>query len=177
MKRTILKVNSEIKGILKSKNIALHDGLLYLLGIYYGLTPSYIPLELEKRILSCNILSKEYVSGTTTWKVPLFEETITGYEWIGDWMNLFKQVNPERRGVKRDVLTRMKKFFVNNPSIRKQEVEKATRNYLNTIKNPKYCKKSHKFIYELDGTSMLLDYVEQLHTTEKRVNAYKGDII
>ena len=169
--------NSEVKAKLSSKGISIHDGISYLLCLYYGTQPSYVPKELERKIFASGIVNKDYSSDTIVWRISLFEEQQTGYEWIKDWMDLFKSKNPERRGIKRDVLTRMKKFFVNNPAIRKDDVIAATKLYLRNVDNPKYCKKSHKFIYEQDGTSMLLDYVTQLKEQQTRTHKYSNDII
>lgn len=154
-----LTFNSEIRTIFNSQGIPIHDGLAYLMCLYYGIEPSFIPKELERRVLACRIVGKDYTSGEIKWHISLFEEGESGFEWIGEWMDKFKKINPERRGVKADVLRRMKKFFVNNPAIRKDEVYAATDEYLESVSNATYCKKSHKFIYEQDGSSMLLDYV------------------
>lgn len=163
-KRMTLEVNSEIRDILSRNLIPIQDGISYLLCLYYGTVPSFIPQELERRVLATNIVTKDYKSDDLKWNVGLFEEQETGFEWIGEWMDLFKAINPERRGTKADVLRRMKRFFVNNPSIRKEEVFEATNNYLSSVSDPIYCKKSHKFIYEIDGTSMLLDFVQNIET-------------
>lgn len=161
-KQITLDFNSEIRSLFTTHKIPTHDGLCYLLSLHYGLLPSFIPEVLEKKILATGIVTKDYENNVYKWNIPLFEETEIGFEWIGEWMDLFKNVNPERRGVKADVLRRMKKFFVNNPAVRKQEVIDATKAYLLTLSSPMYCKKSHKFIYEMDGSSMLKDYVNQL---------------
>lgn len=171
-KQITLNFNSEIKGLFISHKIPTHDGLCYLLSLHYGLLPSFIPAELERKILATGIVTKDYENNVYKWNIPLFEETEIGFEWIGDWMDLFKNVNPERRGVKADVLKRMKKFFVNNPSIRKQDVFDATNTYLNGVSSPMYCKKSHKFIYEMDGSSMLKDYVDQLQEKKDSPDSY-----
>lgn len=176
-KRIITDFNSEIKEILAKYNIPVHDGISYLLCLYYGTDPSFVPKELERKVLATNIVTKDYASDALTWNVALFDEQETGFEWVGEWMDLFKNVNPERRGVKSDVLRRMKKFFVNNPAIRKDEVFEATRNYLRSISDPIYCKKSHKFIYEIDGSSMLLDYVDKLESDRERKQALDDDVI
>ncbi len=176
-KKIALEVNSEIKNLLKEKSISIHDGVGYLLMLYYGISPSYIPEQLEKKVLAAGIVTKDYSSDTIKWLLPLFEEQETGFEWIGEWMDLFKAINPERRGVKADVLRRMKKFFVNNPSVRKDEVFVATQNYLKTISSPMYVKKSHKFIYEIDGTSMLKDFVDQISTVKETAKRSREDII
>lgn len=175
--KSILKVNSEIKEKLKSKSIPINDGLAYLVCLYYNIEPSYVPDILKKKILASGIVTQDYISDTIEWRVPLFEETETGFEWISEWMDLFKKVNPDRRGIRADVLRRMKKFFANNPSIRKDDVFKATEMYLKGIEDPRYCKKSHKFIYEIDGSSMLLDYVESYEERIEKEEKYKEDII
>jgi len=176
-KKIALEFNSEIKDIFNRSSISIHDGLSYLLCLYYGTDPSFIPKELERKVLSTGIVTKDYSNDELKWNVSLFEETESGFEWITNWMDLFKQVNPERRGVKADVLRRMKKFFVNNPSVRKEDVFEATRMYLKTIDNSIYCKKSHKFIYEQDGSSMLLDYVERIPKNRAVEQTYKDDVI
>lgn len=176
-KQLILEINSEIRKILINKGIPIHDGVAYLLCLYYGVSPTYIPEELKRRVLATNILTKDYSSDTIKWNLSLFEEQEIGFEWIGDWMDLFKAKNPERRGVKADVLRRMKKFFVNNPSIRKDEVFQATENYLKSVSEAIYVKKSHKFIYEQDGTSMLKDYVDGLSRAQEVKRADLEDVI
>ena len=176
-KRMLLTTNPEISKILRDKNIPVNDGIAYLVILYYQIECNFIPPILESRILSSGIVTVDYTTNTVVWKVPLFEEQENGFEWISDWMDLFKKVNPERRGTKADVLRRMKKFFVNNPAVRMDDVVKATENYLSTITEPMYCKKSHKFIYEQDGSSMLLDYVESLSRVEEIRKATLEDVI
>ena len=176
-KRIAFNFNTEVKDILTRHNISLHDGITYLLCVYYGTDPSYIPQELERKVLTTNIVTKDYESNEIKWNYPLFEEQETGFEWVSEWMDLFKAVNPERRGSKADVLRRMKRFFMNNPSVRKDDVFKATQNYLKTISEPMYCKKSHKFIYEIDGSSMLLDYVENIESSKNIQKIYDDEDI
>jgi len=177
MSKIKLNINSQIKDKLASKNISLHDGLCFLLCIYYGVKPSYIPEELARRILAVGIVTKDYSNDTIEWKIPLFEETINGFEWITEWMDLFKVVNKDRRGVKNYVLKRMKTFFINNPSVRVEQVMEATKMYLRSVDNPIYCKKSHKFIYEADGSSMLEEYVALHGERITKVHKYNDDVI
>ena len=86
-KKIALEVNSEIKNLLKEKSISIHDGVGYLLMLYYGISPSYIPEQLEKKVLAAGIVTKDYSSDTIKWLLPLFEEQETGFEWIGEWMD------------------------------------------------------------------------------------------
>jgi hypothetical protein len=172
-----MTMNSEITNILREKRIPIQDATVYLLSLHYGLKPTYIPEELKRKVLASGIATIEYPSETVKWLTPLFEEQEIGFEWISEWMDLFKAVNSGRRGVRADVLRRMKRFFANNPSIRKEEVFRATNKYLGEISNPVYCKKSHKFIYEIDGTSMLLDYVTGLSSIEDERTRFEQDVI
>lgn len=176
-KKITLNFNSEIRDIFNARGIPLHDGLTYLLCLYYGTDPSFIPEALANKVLATNIVTKDYGTDEVKWNKTLFEETEAGFEWIGEWMDLFKAVNPDRRGTKAYVLKRMKKFFVNHPEIRKDDVFEATRMYLKTVSNPTYCKKSHKFIYEDDDSSMLLDYVERIPNNRKIEKSNYDDII
>lgn len=177
MSRISFNVNSEIKTILDRKSIPRHDGITYLLCLHYGLDPSFIPEEFKRRVLASGIATIEFPSGTVKWNTPLFNEQEIGFEWVSEWMDLFKAVNSGRRGVKSEVLKRMKRFFVNNPAIRKDDVFRATKKYLGEVTSPQYCKKSHKFIYEIDGTSMLLDYCSGLRTSSEEQTRYEEDII
>lgn len=177
MSKSGLIVNSTINEKLTAKRIPIHDGLVYLLCLHYSLDPSYISEELKRKVLASGIATIEYPSGTVKWNIPLFEEQEIGFEWISEWMDLFKAVNSGRRGVKAEVLKRMKRFFANNPSVRKDDVFRATNKYLGEVSNPVYCKKSHKFIYEIDGTSMLLDYVTSLETQERENTRFEEDVI
>jgi hypothetical protein len=177
MSKLKLEVNSEIMKKLRENKINIQDGISFLLCLYYSIKPSYIPTNLEKKVLCSGIVSKEYGSGTIDWVVPLFNESIVNFEWIKGWMDLFKNVNPERRGVKADVLKRMKDFFMNNPTVTVKDVQEATKLYLSTVSEPKFCKKSHKFIKEQDGHSMLLDFVTQYKERQEFESHYKNDVL
>ena len=73
-KQLILEINPEIRTIFNSKGIPIHDGVAYLLCLHYGLSPSYIPEELSRKILATNIVTKDYSSDTIKWNINLFEE-------------------------------------------------------------------------------------------------------
>lgn len=157
-------LNPEIKPILASFNIPVADGYAYLLSIYYDVKPSYTPIELVEKMKRTRILSLDEQSKTLNWNMPLFEEQVTGFEWVKDWIQEFADINKDRKGTYKAVAARMKTFFVNNPSIRQDEVIGATRMYFRTVVNPNYLKTSHKFIYEGVGAekvSHLLEWVEK----------------
>ena len=88
-KKLALEVNSRIKTLLQSNQINIQDGLTFLISVYYNLTPSFIPKDLENKVLALNIINKDYETNQIVWKVNLFEEQITGFEWITEFMDLF----------------------------------------------------------------------------------------
>ena len=46
----IPNLNSQIRDILVENNINLEDGISYLICINYGLKPSFVPVDLERKI-------------------------------------------------------------------------------------------------------------------------------
>lgn len=165
-----MTINSQIKEVLTSINIKIPDGITYLLTIYYDIKPTYIPNIVVSKIEQSGIYEIED-DKSIRWIVPLFEEQITGFEWVDEWRNLFKKINPQRAGIKKAVLYRMKKFFATHPDIRVHEVIEATKMYLNTVEESKYLKTSNKFILEGTGksrVSYLKEWVEKYRQQEDR---------
>jgi len=171
MKKLRLEINPEIKTLLIKNKIPVEEGISYLILNYYHLNPSFIPNDLINKINILNIFTKDYVSNTLTWNINLFEEDLGKFDWIVKWMDEFKKINSARRGVKTDVLKRMKDLFMNNPDLTVDEVFMATKKYFNTLDSPKYLKKSHKFIMEDGKNSLLMDYVYKIR--EERVSELK----
>lgn len=167
-KKSLLNFNSEIIELLKNNKINLTDGTSYLILLYYHLDPSYIPDKLSTLINSLGIFTKNYNTGEIIWNISLFEESEDNFEWVTDFMDKFKAVNPSRRGVKKDCLLRMKKLFRNNPDITPELVMRATDEYISTVNSPQYIKFSHKFIEEDGKVSMLLDFIERLKEKEEK---------
>jgi len=117
------------------------------------------------------IFNRDTKTNEVKWLVPLFGDDDKGLEWVTEWMNLFKEVNPERRGSKKDVIDRFDRFFKQYPLFTKNEIFNATKYYLNGLRDPQYCKKSHKFIYDIEG-SMLLDHLEVLQKSQEANNLF-----
>lgn len=165
----IVTINSEILSEIRRYKINSEEAQLYLLGVYFNLNTEYISEKTRKQVNALGIIEREYkdnssVPHTLRWKVPLFnEEKNETFGWIGNYMDLFGRINPERKGTKNACMARMKKFFAENPEVRKQEVRKAVEAYLKTVSDPQYLKSAHKFIYEGTGfnkVSLLEQYVE-----------------
>jgi hypothetical protein len=167
----IVTINSDILEALREYKVNGDEAKLYLLGIYFGLNTEYISEKTRKQVNALGIVEREYKDNssspnTVRWKVPLFnEEKEEAFNWISNYMKLFGDINPERKGTKSACMSRMKKFFAEHPEVRKQDVKNAVEAYLKTVSDPQYLKSSHKFIYDGAGfnkVSMLEQYIEQL---------------
>lgn len=163
MSRTLIDINPEIKEKLQEEKIRPYDdALCYLMCLYYNIKPTYIPENLINKILATGIINRDYITGEITWKINFLSEDISNFEWINEYRNLFKSINPERVGVKNQCISRMKRFFINNPSIRKDDIIEATKNYIRQVDNPKYLKSADYFIYYDGENSLLKEYIERL---------------
>lgn len=159
--------------------------LLYLLSIYYGLDPSGIPDDVIKKVNLTKICERDFSKNVkaneqfpTKWNISLFVESEQpvdkNWDWIEKYREMFKEVGAlggriDAKGDAKGTLTKMKKFFAENPHVRVADVMKATEIYLNQFKlgrqAPKFIKRADYFISKtLQGspTSDLSMYVETL---------------
>lgn len=171
-------INSEIKEILRSYHITVNDGIAYLLSVYFDVKPSYTPLDLVERMNRTNILGLDG-SRTLQWNVPLFEDQVTGFEWVyNEWLELFSRANREKKGGKREAVSRMKKFFSTYPDVRKDEIMAATEMYIRSVQNAKYLMISHYFISKGIGaerTENLYEWVMKYRNSISSPTGRAGD--
>jgi len=160
-----MKINPQITSVLQQFNIPVADGVAYLLSIFFNCRPSYTPPLLVQRMNVTNILG---ISNTreVVWHIPLFveEEIHDKWHWVIEWNAEFKRINNKRKAPDKDVITRMKAFFADNPDVRKEEVIEATSLYFKTLSSAEYLISSHYFISKgvgRDRTSSLLGWVEK----------------
>lgn len=176
-----MELNKDIIEILKEYRINKDEGLLYLLGIFHNLdVDSIVPEKTVRAVNLTKIIEKDYENSTVNWNFPLYSGQQTAFDWVEDWMSPFGKINPERRGVKRDCVARMKKFFAANPEYRKDDIYAARDLYLSTVRDPQYLKSSHKFIYEGSGdwrSSMLLQWCEKLKENSSSKTTELKDLI
>ena len=160
-------INTSINKRLREYNISVNDGISYLLSLYYGHVSEYFPEDFIRKLNITKIFELDK-SKTLHWNIPLFEEQITGFEWTSEWMELFENINKDRKGVKNYVVARMKKFFSEYPEYRVDDIMGATKMYIRNLDKPMYLKSSHKFIMEGQGAerySMLLEWCEKYKNT------------
>ena len=143
-----MEINQQIRDLLDSFGINQEDGLSYLLSVYFECRPSYTPTILIQKINATNILgigaSRELI-----WNIPLFVASVEAdgkWDWVKAWNQSFGDINPKRKGSDKDCIIRMKKFFAENPEVRKEDVIGATKLYFNSLSSRDYLTSSHYFI-------------------------------
>lgn len=164
-----MRLNPEIKGILKEFNIDPDEGFLILLGVYYGLDVDKVCSEEQiKAINLTKIVHKVYSSNSKSridWLIPLFVDQPIGWDWVINDYNSQWNWAKDRKDGSTDVITRMQEWFKIYPQYRKDDVIRATQNYHKSVSSPQYVKRSAKFIREGQGAvkeSMLLAWCERL---------------
>jgi hypothetical protein len=160
-----MKINPQILAVLQQFNIPVADGVAYLLSIYFNCRPSYTPTLLVQRMNITNILGIN-ATREVIWHIPLFteEETQDKWKWVLEWNAEFKRINRLRKAPDKDVLTRMKAFFADNPDVRKEEVIEGTSLYFKSLSSAEFIISSHYFISKgvgRDRTSALLGWIEK----------------
>lgn len=155
-----LSINPLIRAILRKNNIFEADGIMLLIAAYFNLKPSCLKDETNyyhqiwNKILTLNIFVVDYTTDTLEWCYSLFGDSLLSFEdqWIKDFMNKFKEVNPERRGDKAAVVKNLKKLTREYPYLTKEKIMEVTDYYLNNLSDSQFCKKSHKFLYDTNGS-------------------------
>lgn len=99
--------------------------------------------------------------------LSLFTQESNVSEWYEEWRNLFpKGINPagyRYRGNRQQVLTNLTKFVRKHPQYSKEQIFKATKNYINRcMRTGSYMMLAHYFINKKDVGSTLLTELENL---------------
>ena len=139
-----MKINRAIIDKLQDNGINTDDGLTYLLSLHHDLKATFVPPILKSKILASGIISPK--DGVINWTIPLFGETLNNYDWVKEFRDSFKDINPERAGNLNSCVARFKKFFVENPHVSIEDVKNAVNMYFRSVRDPQYLMKSHNFI-------------------------------
>lgn len=162
-----MEINQEIRDRIKDIGIPENDGVAYLLSVYFECIPSTTSRVLIKQMQMTKILS--IVDKKLHWQVPLFadetKEPEDKWNWVvTEYRELFKSVNQKRTGPKNSSVSRMKRFFADNPDVRKEDVIGATKMYIRNLSSPEYITSAHYFIFKGTGVnkiSGLEDWVDK----------------
>ena len=175
-----MQINPQIKAVLTEFNIPVEDGIAYLLSIFFNCRPSYTPPLLVQRMNVTNILGID-ANREVIWHIPLFEQDSQDkWQWVLEWNAEFKRINKLRKAPDKDVITRMKAFFADNPDVRKEEVIEGTNLYFKSLNSAEYLISSHYFISKgvgRDRTSALLGWIEKYREAISDTSANNVDDI
>ncbi len=162
----MLKINDKIVKILEDHHIGVDIGLSLLFVQYFNKGVSHFASSDDiLKLNACGIYRINPDTKKMEWVVPfIIEDEIKGsFSWVSDeYRKLFIDVNPSKRGDKKSCITRMKKFFSENPDVRKEEVIEATKMYLKNTDSD-FIRFPHYFITKgvgADRTSDLLEWIE-----------------
>ena len=172
-------INPRIKDILTEYRIPYKDGLSVLISIYYDCVPSYTDLpvveRLYKKVLSTGICSGNHNVGKgVEWRIPLFEDQLTQFDWVKEYVEVFKKCNPSVPGTVTECTKRFKKFYSEHPTVRFEDIKGAVNMYLKSLNDYKYIMHPHYFIYKgvgLDKTSMLEYWLEEYYKEKGSLNS------
>ena len=165
-----MTINEKVLEVLDEFKIPRDDALCYLVSLFYGYSPSYVPDSLKQKLNTTKIYVVDNMAKNSyKWNVPLFDNQITAFDWVKTEYNvLFKEVNQERSGFIKESVLRLKKLFAKNPEIRKDDVLNATKFYLANT-DSKYIMSCHYFIEKgtgLDKTETLLTWIDRYKERE-----------
>lgn len=162
-------INEEILEILTECKIQKDNAICYLISLFYGYKPDYIPDTFKQRMNITGIYEEE--RGSIKWNVQLFEGQQTAFDWVEkEYVKLFKNANPSRTGHVREATSLLKKLFATNPELRKDDIIGATKMYIRNT-DPKYIMMPHYFIQKGIGaskTTTIIDWIEKFKLAEEQ---------
>lgn len=176
-----MQFNPDVIDRLRELNISKDMGLLYLLGIYHNLdVETLCSEEVIKKMNLTKIVTKDYQTNTITWNAPLFLGGETEHwTWVKDWNDRLGRIDMSKKAALPDVVKRMQKFFQEYPEYRKEDVLRATENYIKSLNQPKFLMNTARFIFDGAGfnrKSTLLAWCSKLKETSAP-SQMKGRII
>ncbi len=162
-------LNKNICDLLKKSNINLDEALLYLLSLHFEIRNDCISDQVKSKVHSIGIVKQ--TSTGLQWALPLFEGAETAFEWVKtEYIPLFTAANREKGGHVKESTIRMKRFFAENPEIRKEDVIEATKMYIRETNDHTYLRLPHYFIFKgvgLDRISDLNFWVDKYKETNQ----------
>lgn len=172
MSKITLNFNTDVVQLLKDNDINVNDGKLILIALYFNLKPTFVPDNLKHKIFKLGLFTYDKYRKEIKWKFDIFNQS--EIDWLEEYRDLFKNVNKERKGDKKTVNHKLKKFMIHYPTVTKEQIINATKLYLRE-QNPTYVMDSGYFI-EKNGNSKILEYLNRLDK-EKEVTTFDNGFI
>jgi len=169
-------INPQIIDICKEHNLDSEVIVLVLLAHYFNVIPNSFKTTYEEEIKALYFLGivtpNEDFSSITNWNIPLFNDEAIADEWswvISEYRVLFTKRRSDAGGTIASCVDKMKKFFAENPSVRKDDIIEAAKLYIKQTSDPKFLQKASYFINKNKTESRLSEYLEILKAKEKKV--------
>lgn len=172
--------NSEILKKITDYDYNKDDILVYLLSLYYGLKPKYIPELVKKQTNIMGVVNRDFKERGIQWDIPLFDsksiivdDQNPNWDWVWtEYRSLWKEIDPKRVGDKQGCLKKMQKFFSENPLVRKDDIIRAANVYLEDFKNgknnPKFLIHADYFIKKNEQSRLAQSIELLMNNSEKK---------
>jgi hypothetical protein len=166
-----MKINEKIYENLKGTGIKIGDALLFMMSNHFNIDSTLITSNIKTvcGLAGLTIMNKDSKGYRNL--IPLFsDETLkdSAWDWVDtEYISLFKSLNIT--APKKDVIIRMKNLFSENPDIRKDDVIKAAKMYIENT-DVKYIQQPHYFILKGIGvakTQNILIWVDKVKKQER----------
>lgn len=169
-----MKINRTIVEYLSAVKVGEIYGVPYLLALYFGYDPIYVPKDLKELVASSGIYRRD--GSTIVWLVPLFEGQEVAFDWVEtEYLKLFEPIGKNKH--KRECISRMKSLFRTHPDIRKEDVLSATRLYLSNT-DPRFVRMPHYFISKgvgADKVQDILEWIDKYRQRQERILEDRDD--
>ena len=131
-----------------------------------------------KKLQIIDIFHYDFDKEEIIWNIPLFavkaeEKDEDDWGWIKEYQKLFKDVNKLCGSSYRECRIRMEKFFSTHPSVRKEDVIKAAKLYISSVKDSTYLQQANYFIRKGVYESRLEQYLELLKDIQVQEKSIK----
>ena len=169
------QINKEILDKLNEYQIPIEEAMGFLIPLFYGYEPNFIPDDIKMQVLATNIISYEIGTDILQWQFPLFinENLSDPFDWVKtEYCKLFREINPSCPLMAEEAKKRMIKLFKEQPHIRKQDVIETTKMYLMNT-NSQFIGEPHYFIEKGTGagkTQKILSWYEKYQEANKDNN-------
>lgn len=136
-------------------------------------------LQKTVKVLLCNhVIDIDWETYEVVFNIELFENknfnNSDSWSWIeNEYIPLFTRVRSDAGGTLTSSMNRMKKFFSENPDVRKEDILQAVQLYLKTINDPQYLQRADYFIKKgvgVNATSRLEEFVKIVKSKEEDEN-------
>lgn len=144
-------LNPKIKELSEEHGIPADITFLILFYLQHNLYDDLFEQIYKEEMKSLDFLGivrRNYEDNTTEFMIPLYvtSDENKEWEWVLEFRQLFVNTRRDAGGSPNACITKMKKFFATNPSVRTEECMKAAKLYISTVSDPKYLQRCDYFI-------------------------------